>query len=490
MRTAVAAALALASGIFVFSAAVGIAGSRVAAGLLAALAAALVAAWSRRRPPVPLDAAAAPRGLRVVSALATAAALVQVGRLAVFIVAPSAVAFSSVPGSAWELRHSCLSAYAVAAEVVDSHPNVYDDALYSAPQDDPAKPRKPLRIGSFNVDVYEYPPQFLLLPRALRLATPEFLDLRSLWFGLSGLTLLAALVAVARARGPAAGTRALLLSPLVWVALPTLSTLQKGNFQVMAVALSMLAMVCFARRRPAAGGALLAFMTVSKLFPGLLGIYLIARRDWRAVAWSAAFGVAFTAAALLDLGWAPFAAFVDHVPGLLSGQSFPALRNPMAMAINFSIPGLAFKLKLFGVPGMGFGAAKWIGWIYTVIATALVYAVGRRSLRAGERPQVWLAILVLATLRSPFLPQAYAALPPLWLLTLLAARRRPATGDLAALLGGWLLLNIYWPLDWPLDPRWLALLSLVPQALTIVLALVALRLEPEPGPVPAPLPAT
>ena len=490
MRTAVAAALALASGIFVFSAAVGIAGSRVAAGLLAALAAALVAAWSRRRPPVPLDAAAAPRGLRVVSALATAAALVQVGRLAVFIVAPSAVAFSSVPGSAWELRHSCLSAYAVAAEVVDSHPNVYDDALYSAPQDDPAKPRKPLRIGSFNVDVYEYPPQFLLLPRALRLATPEFLDLRSLWFGLSGLTLLAALVAVARALGPAAGTRALLLSPLVWVALPTLSTLQKGNFQVLAVALTMLAMVLFERQRPLAGGALLAFMTVSKLFPGLLGIYLIARRDWRAVAWSAAFGVAFTAAALLDLGWAPFAAFVDHVPGLLSGQSFPALRNPMAMAINFSIPGLAFKLKLFGVPGMGFGAAKWIGWIYTVIATALVYAVGRRSLRAGERPQVWLAILVLATLRSPFLPQAYAALPPLWLLTLLAARRRPATGDLAALLGGWILLNIYWPLDWPLDPRWLALLSLVPQALTIVLALVALRPEPEPGPVPASLPAT
>jgi len=68
--------------------------------------------------------------------------------------------------------------------------------------------------------------------------------------------LLLALVVVARFLGPADGTRALLLSSLVWLALPTtISTLQKGNVQVIVIAASMLAMVLFERRHQAAGAS-------------------------------------------------------------------------------------------------------------------------------------------------------------------------------------------------------------------------------------------
>jgi hypothetical protein len=88
---------------------------------------------------------------------------------------------------------------------------------------------------------------------------------------------------------------------------------------------------------------------------------------------------------------------------------------------------------------------------------------------------VWMAILILATLRSPFLPQAYAAFPPLWLLTLLAATYVPTTKVVSWVLAGWLAFNVFWPLDWPLDPRWLAVITLVPQGLTVVVALLALR---------------
>ena len=49
---------------------------------------------------------------------------------------------------------------------------------------------------------------------------------------MSAAVLLAAMLAVARALGPVAGTRALLLAPLVWAGLPTLNTLQKGNVQL------------------------------------------------------------------------------------------------------------------------------------------------------------------------------------------------------------------------------------------------------------------
>ncbi len=134
-----------------------------------------------------------------------------------------------------------------------------------------------------------------------------------------------------------------------------------------------------------------------------------------------------------------------------------------------------FKLKLFGVPGMSFAASKVVGWIYTVVVVGAVIAVARRSLGDAEKPLAWMAILILATLRSPFLPLAYGVFPSLWLLTLLAALSAPTIRTICLVLLGWLGLNILWPLDWPLDPRLIAVFNLVPQSLTIALAVMALR---------------
>src|SRR5260221_2954637 len=226
---------------------------------------------------VTLDETACFPALKIVSALATVAALVQLTRLAIFIVDPAQVASSFIPASKWEAEHSCLSAYFVAAQAAPATPNVYDDALYSQPNDDPSGLRKARMLGPFNADVVGLPPPFPLLPRALLWLTSDFLRFRMLWFALNGGVVLIALLAGAGPLGPAAGTRALLLSPLVWVALPTISNLQKGNVQGMVIALSMLAMVLFERRRFAAGGILLAFVTASKLYPGLLVVYLLVR---------------------------------------------------------------------------------------------------------------------------------------------------------------------------------------------------------------------
>lgn len=481
MRTAAAGCLGFAFGLFAFATAAGLTESRVLAGVAGLVTAAALALLFRRRPPVEIDPAACPRALRVVAAVATAGALVQLARLTVFAVAPAAGGYSWNPGSEWELRHSCATAYFVAAEAADKTPDFYDDALYTAPDDDPARPRKGRRLGRFQVDVFEYPPPFLLLPRALLPFAPEFDRFRALWFGLNGAFALAALLVLARRLGGESASRALLLSPLVLVALPTLSALQKGNVQLAVVAASMLAMLLFERGRFAGGGALLAFATASKLFPGLLGIYLLARRHWRAAAWTTAFGLLFILVTVADLGWAPFASFLDHAPKLLSGEAFPAFRNPMARAANFSVPGLVFKLQLFGVEAGSFAGARIVGWIYTAIATAAVWFVGRRAVRAGEQPLVWLGILIVATLRSPFLPQAYAAFPPLWLLVLWGARRATSAARLLPILLAWAALNVVWPLDWPLDPRLLALVNLLPQSVTAVLAIVVLRAAGQPA---------
>ncbi|HKQ60368.1 MAG TPA: glycosyltransferase family 87 protein [Candidatus Polarisedimenticolaceae bacterium] len=478
MRTWLAVALALAAAICGFTAGAGLTGSVTGAAAFAAVAAAFTGVLAYRHPPVVLDARAAGPGLKLLGGATSALALVQLARLAVFTVAPAHAGWSWMPWSDWEVRHSCLTAYYVAADAVDNQPNVYDDVLYSLPDTDPTGPRKPRMLGPFRVDVYEYPPPFLLLPQALMLVTPDFEHLRIVWFALNCSVVLAALLVVTRSLGPTLGTRALLLSPLALVAFPVVSMLQKGNVQAMVIGASMLAMVLFERRRDWAGGALLAFVTASKLYPGLLIVYLLARRQWRAVAWTAVFGVGFALVTLALLGWEPYAAFLDHLPGLLGGESFPAFRNPVARAINYSIPGLVFKLGLFGVPGMSFGAAKIVGWIYTLIALAVVYMLARHTLSTAEAPLVWLAIIILATLRSPFLPQGYGGFPALWLLTLLAASYPTTAKTLGLTLLAWIALNVYWPMDWPVEPRWLALASGVPQAMTIVLAVLGLRHRP------------
>lgn len=418
------------------------------------------------------------RWLLVLSGVAALVALVVLGRLTVFMADDARPGFSAFPSSAWELRHSCVSAYFVAAGAARDDRSVYSDDLYTAPNDDGKGIRKSLMLGRFGIDVYEYPPPFLLLPVALRQVLPGFPAFRLLWFVLGGVVTALATVRVARALAPPAARRALLLAPLIWISPPTLSALQKGNVQLLILALAMLAMLLFERRRFAAGGALLAFATASKLFPALLLVYLIVRRQYRAVAWTVAMGALLVGLSLAVVGARQYVAFADHLPGLLGGEAFPAFRNPSAIAINFSIPGLVFKLKVLGLGALSFGASKIVGWLYTLVVLVVVVRVGRRPWSDDDKPALWLAILILATLRSPFLPQAYAAFPPLWLLTLLAARQPPTAKTLLWTLGAWFALSFYWPIDWPLDPRVLALITLVPQAVTVIVAAMALRPHP------------
>jgi alpha-1,2-mannosyltransferase len=475
LRLALSVALASGAGLAALTVTMGLSGSLPAALVLAVLAAGGVMLRVAKKQSIVLDEAAVSPALGWGSAAIAVAALVLLGRLSVFMVDASQVDQSNIPASAWEVRHSCLTAYFVAATAAGQGRSVFDDSLYTQPGDTGKGVRKPLMLGRFGIDVYEYPPPFLLLPRMLALLSPDFMRLRALWFGLNVGVLLLAMVLVAQSLAPAAGTRALLSSPLAWAALPTLSLLQKGNVQGIVIALSMLAMVLFERRRCAFGGALLAFAIVSKLFPALLVVYLLVRRQWAAVAWTAGASVLLILVSLVDVGWQQYVEFAAHLPGLLGGEAFPAFRNPAAIAINYSIPGLVFKAGLFGVPGMSFLASKAVGWVWTAISLGVIAAFSRRTLHATQRPLVWMSILILGTLRSPFLPQAYAAFPPLWLLTLLAATYAPVTKALGLTLLAWLTFNVFWPQDWPLDPRLLALLTVLPQALTLLMAVLALR---------------
>jgi len=447
------------------------------AGVLVAAAVAVCAAWVVwNGRVVPLEERAATPALRVVFVLAAVLSLVQLTRLCVFVVNPAEVGYAVGPHGGLGLppRHLCMTAYFVAAQSVRRVPNVYEYTLYAVPPESPNALRTPRTLGQFDVDAYEYPPPFLLLPRAVAMATPQFLDFRMLWFALYGAVVLAGLVAVTRTFEPATGTRALLLTPLVLGAEITIGTLQAENIQAAVVVLAMLAMLLFRGRQYAAGGALLAFATVSKMFPGALIVYLAVRREWRALLWTLGLACVLVGVSFLDTGRAAYSAFAHQLPRLLSGEAFPALQRPGAIAINLSVPGLLLKLNLFGLPGGSFTLMKLVGTIYSLILLAAVVVIARRRPGRDEEPLIWLAILMLGSLRSPFLPQ-YGLFPVLWLLILLAARAAPTLQTLSLTLAAWVVLNISLPVFNGPDPRWVAAFVLVSQGVMIALLVLALR---------------
>lgn len=334
--------------------------------------------------------------------------------------------------------HSCYSAYWQAAELARSGvENLYDTSHYAG------------FAGRFKIDEFFYLPQFLLLPAVGTALGGDFLSLRAAWFVLETALVGGAMVALCRWVGGAVGRRAALLLPAVWLASPVLVTLQLGNFQLAAIAMSVLAMVSFERGRPLLGGALLGF-AVFKLFPGLLGIYLIATRQWRAVGWTLAFSALYTVAVYAWLGAAPFEAFVHYqAPRILSGEAWAFLEFEgleWVNTINASVPGLVLKLKALGVDGMDRALAGKVAWAWTALIVALTLLAARRTARMSrlERAAVWIALLTLAAFRSPFVPDHNGLFAPLWLWGLLAAA-------------------------WPTTRRWLVGSALVWLALAAVL---------------------
>jgi hypothetical protein len=382
-------------------------------------------------------------------------------------------------------RHSCVSAYWVAAQRVTRVPDLYAESVYRpvVASAAAAAVRGP-NLGPFIVDPYEYPPAFLPLPRLLGLVSPDFWTFRRLWFALNLAGVAVGLVAIARRLDARAGTQAVWLTPLVLAAPAVLSTLEVGNVQLLFIVASAVAMWLFERRQYAAGGVLLGYAVASKLFPGVLLLFLLLRRDWRAIAWTTAAGLAITLLALVDVGWTPFGAFLEHLPKLLSGEAFPGLKNPAAIAINESVPGIVFKLPLFGLPNLGFAGARILGWAYTLVLAGVTawMALGVRD-RAKD-PLLWVAILLLATLRSPFLP-FYGAFPALWLATLVyaGAPHRPGIRWVTIALA--LVLAVS-PGQGVVSPQLNAIATFVHTIAGLVLVFLALRPEPASEPLYVP----
>lgn len=417
------------------------------AGLLTLLAVAAAIAglvpWLSTRLPVALDGLAGRhKRLTALYVLFALLAVVSTARLSVFIGDPTRVDQQALPGERFVETHSCLSAYVRASALVSQDvDNVYDDRWWAGSNGLPPLPagvENPYR--PFLLDNFSYPPPFLLVVLPLVPLEGDFLAQRALWFGLNGLLLAFGLWVVARwIDGPGAH-RALLLAPLFFGTLPILVTLQIGNFHIATVVLSVLAMVAFDRDRPAAGGALLALAILSKVSPGVLGVVLLFQRRLRGAAFAAGFGALLLALSVLCFGTNPIQSFLRHaLPRLSSGAAFPFMDTQSGILTNLSPFGIPFKLRFLGLDVSDpWHLGPLIAHVYTLGLIVLAIVAARRGGGRHEQAVVWMSLLVLAALQSPFSP-AYATIGLLWATTLLAVEVRRAR-DAVALVLLWLLV--------------------------------------------------
>ena len=217
------------------------------------------------------------------------AATIYTSRLSDFMLDETRVDLSVLPNRAFFRTHSCLSSYTEAARLAPTGVNIFDPAAVLRPR--ASRRDQPRFIGSFEVDLYQYPPTFLALPRPAVAAGLDFLTIRRLWFAVQSVVLFMAVALLARWIGGPSGLLALLLAPLLWLAPTTRLGLQIGNFQLTAFAMAVLAMIAFDRGHAARGGFALGFPAVSKVYPGVLGVLVLVDRRWSAVAWTLAWGL-------------------------------------------------------------------------------------------------------------------------------------------------------------------------------------------------------
>lgn len=389
-----------------------------AAGLLAAGAA---ASWAAGRLTGIVSAVATQhKTLAALAIVVSLAAVVQNGRLAVYEYDVEKPQYSTVPGDKFRVLHNCFTSYSEAVRYAAANEaNIYKEELY-----------RQRTIGPLQVDPYHYPPTFLVLPELLRVIDSDFFAQRRLWFGFQVVFFTVGVFGLAWWIGGAVGGLAVLVAPFL-LAMPHIATtFQTGNFQSTAFPLALLGMCLITSRRIASGALMLGYAAAGKIFPGLLVLYLIATRKWRAVAAVAATGIVIALVALFLYGMDSYRMFLTYeVPRISSGSAFPQIDRISSIHLNGAFYGLLSKLRTRGVAFLDPENSLRITSLYGLLVIALAVATAVRARHQEDSTprgrlllvQLWLALVTLASFRSPFAGFVYAWIGAFWLIVLLAA---------------------------------------------------------------------
>ncbi len=278
------------------------------------------------------------------------------------------------------------------------------------------------------------------------------------------------------------------LLPAVLGAAPVGFDLQFGQVHLLVIALALWGRVLLDRGKGMAGSALLAAAIVTKLFPAILLVELLARKRYREVGQVAACAAVMVAAGFAVFGLSVHTDFLFYqLPRLLDGRAFAFFEGyEFFVSRNFSPYGIPIKLAHLGLGDFGIEAARWAGRLFAVALLTLTW----RFARKGESQPLdlaigWLALLSLGSLLSPLAPSAYVLASPLWMLTLLAAKVQNSR-QTALLVLAWIGITGPPPLPMP-SPEFQV--NLVLQLLVITLPAVLLWRKTATQPATAQAPA-
>ncbi len=226
-----------------------------------------------------------------------------------------------------------------------------------------------------DLHTYGYPPTFLLL--ALPFGQLPIVTGFVLWIVASSTLLWLAL----RLGGFSPGaTLAVVLSP---AALQNALLGQNGALTTASLAGGLL----LASRRPWLAGLLLSLLCLKPQLGLLVPVFLIARRDWRTLGWAILFGASWCLVSLAVFGWRAWDLYVTVTAPFMRRY----LDDPFGLALHYMM-----------VPP--FISARAMGWsldaayaLQAVAAGLCVALVWRAASRAGDRPDLAVALTPLAT---------------------------------------------------------------------------------------------
>jgi hypothetical protein len=269
-----------------------------------------------------------------------------------------------------------------------------------ATRGDPAAPTDPADAAERAERGVKYPPLFAYLFQPFGLIGHRAGQL--IWFGIN-LLMLGALIALCiRLSGS-------LLAQRYWgvvvlgtvLAPPTRLSLQLGQVSVL-IALLLVAIGLFARRRPAVAGLLLALASLIKLYPALIGVYFLLRGPRRVAWWCLAWAVALIAAFVPFYGLQHYRTFADVV---MSSANYP-------YAAEFNISLVAFWNRmlapsLYAVPLLN---APLLARGLTILSSLVVLGVCLLARRRGDDDEnrlleysLWLcAMLILSPINGSY----------------------------------------------------------------------------------------
>jgi hypothetical protein len=240
--------------------------------------------------------------------------------------------------------------------------------------------------------------------------------------------------ALAAARAPQAGREAVIVAWLLALAPIVIGAAVRTHFDALPIAITMAALLAFARERPALGFALLGAGTMTKLFPGLLAVvafvWLFRARGERAAALR---GAAIFTAVVLAISL-PFAgsgyvdSFTFHLDRPVQIESTPAT---VLFALGGSdVTGTNLRPDRFKSNGLDGGFAPEVQRLFALLlagALALIVALAARARDARHLVLCGFAVLLaFVTLGKVFSPQYVIWLAPFAALAWVWGRRAVA----------------------------------------------------------------